>query len=176
MLKNEILTLRIMEEDDLELVRSWRFNPDNYDYFYEFTPVSKLKNKQWFESSINKSNEINFIIENNKDKKAIGIIALIDIDHRNRKAEMGRVLIGDNAERSKGFGAKAISVLLNYAFNHLNLNKIYCEVFDANKPALNLYKKIGFEVEGNFSNHIYKNGNYENIIRLAIFKEKSNNA
>ncbi len=41
--KDEIITLRAMEEEDVEQVGKWRFDPDNYDYFYEFVPVCKLK-------------------------------------------------------------------------------------------------------------------------------------
>ncbi len=61
--------------------------------------------------------------------------------------------------------AECAILLLDYAFNHLNMQKVYCEVFEANTNALNAYKKFGFVEEGKFLNHIYKNGKFETVIR-----------
>lgn len=173
MLSDKKIILRVMEKEDTEIVRKWRFSHNNYDYFYEFTPFSKFKNEKWFESATNKNNEINFIIETVDESKPVGMISLVDIDHRNQKAEMGRVLIGEQSERGKGYGKSAINLLTEYAFNHLNIHKLYCEVFEFNEDAINAYKKAGFEIEGKFINHIFKNGKYENVIRLAIFNKKN---
>ncbi|ACC98417.1 GCN5-related N-acetyltransferase [Elusimicrobium minutum Pei191] len=169
MLNNKNISLRAFEESDAETVRAWRFAPQNYDYFYEFVMPNKIQNDAWFQNTLKKTSEINFIIET-KDAKPIGMIALIDIDNRSQKCEMGRVLIGEEDYRSKGLGREIIKTILDYAFNHLNMHKVYCEVFADNAAALGLYKKCGFEEDGYFKQHVYKNGEFKDIVHLSIFK------
>lgn len=170
MLNNDKITLRAFELEDAEIVRKWRFDFDNYDYFYEFTPTSQYSNEIWVQNTLKKQSEINFVVEDNKSKNSIGIISLINIDYRNQKCEMGRVLIGDKKFRGKGIGLDIGTLLVNYAFNHLNMRKIYCEVFADNTAALSLYKKLGFVEEGLLKEHIYKNGQFKDIIVMAKFK------
>lgn len=169
MLTGKNIKLRAIEESDLNKIYEWRFSYENYDYFYEYPIVNKEQNKLWFESTLKNHNEVNFAVESSG--QLIGIVSLINIDYRNRKAEMGRVLLGETSFRGKGFGNEMINLLLEYAYKHLNLRKIYCEVFEKNTKALDLYKSLGFIQEGILKEHIFKNGKYENIIILAKIGE-----
>jgi AcrR family transcriptional regulator len=48
----------------------------------------------------------------------------------------------------KGFGTAAISLILEFAFNELNLHRIYLQVFSFNKRGLKLYEIMGFIHDG----------------------------
>jgi len=85
-----------------------------------------------------------FFKENNKH---IGNIKLEPIDFKNKKATIG-ILIGDKNYWGRGIGTEAIKVLVDYGFKNLNLKEINLGVISENKPALNLYKKVGFKVDG----------------------------
>jgi RimJ/RimL family protein N-acetyltransferase len=170
MLCNSNVILRAAEMVDSELIRKWRFDPDNYDYFFEFIPIGREQNEIWMKNSIQKQTEINFIIEKRESNVPIGMISLIDVDHRNQKCEVGRILIGDKDARRQGFGKDSIALLIEYAFNHLNMRKIYCEVFSDNLNAVSLYRELGFGEEGLLKEHVYKNGVFKNVILMAIYK------
>lgn len=176
MLNNDKITLRPIELGDSELIRTWRFDPQNYDYFYEFVPNNKDQNKIWMQNVLSNKNEINFIVDRNdintKEQKSIGMISVLNIDNRNQKCEMGRVIIGDVNSRKLGFGTEAILLLLKYCFNHLNMRKISCEVFAENKIAATLYQKLNFIQEGLLKEHIYKNGEFKDIQLMVLFKDK----
>ena len=47
----------------------------------------------------------------------IGCISLQNIDHRSRNAFLG-IFIGEDEHRSKGYGAEAIRLILDYGFKH----------------------------------------------------------
>lgn len=47
--------------------------------------------------------------------------------------------------------------------------KINLRVFYDNKPAVNLYRKLGFEVEGTFVKEEKWNGKYRTILSMAVF-------
>lgn len=78
----------------------------------------------------------------------IGHIELGAIDRRNRAAKVGRVLIGEEAERGKGAGLRALQLLLGVAFEDLNLHRLELAVYDFNRPAIRCYEKAGFRHEG----------------------------
>lgn len=166
MLSNTKICLRAMELEDTALIKKWRFDWSNYDFFYEFTPVSTHAQHIWMEKTVTARNEMNFIAEVLPAHTPFGMIALLDIDLRNQKAELGRVLVGDISQRGKGRGKMMVQLLCNYAFNHLNLHKVYCEVFADNARALETYLKCGFEQTGIRKKHIYKNGSFKDIVLL----------
>ncbi len=61
-------------------------------------------------------------------------------------------------------------IAIQYIFENINIQKICCEVFNFNTATIKLHKKFGFREEGYFYNHILKNGNYEDIVFLSLFK------
>jgi diamine N-acetyltransferase len=157
-----------MEMEDCDIVRSWRFAPENYDFFYEWTPTSKFANDAWFKEALSRRTEINLIIE--RGGETVGTIALTSIDYRNRKCEMGRVFVQEDA-RKDGVGFESCALLLKYAFKHLNMHKVCLEVFADNAAAVTLYEKLGFVKVGTMKRHIYKAGVFKDVIVMEIIDE-----
>lgn len=76
--------------------------------------------------------------------KHIGNIKIDPINQRNRIGEYG-ILIGDKSEWGKGYAKETSLSTIDYCFSDsLNLRKITLGVVEDNKPALELYRKIGF--------------------------------
>lgn len=53
---------------------------------------------------------------------------------------------------------------MDYAFTVLNLYKLYLVVDTENKKAIHVYKKLGFEVEGELKHEFFSNGEYRNCL------------
>lgn len=170
-LKGKNLYLRAIDEKDFPLLYSWRFSETAYNAFYEFPVINQSQYQAWLTGKLDKNDEVNFIVCLN-DGIPIGMISLIGIDLRNRKAEMGRVFVESSQYQGKGYGKEMIEVILMYGFNHLGLNKIYCEVLQENEKALNSYKKCGFEIEGTLKEHIFKNGLFQTVLLLSCFNKQ----
>ena len=79
-------------------------------------------------------------------------------------------MIGESNCRGKGFGKYATTQALLHAFEDLNLHRITLTVLESNKPALSLYKKIGFKSEGIMIDAVYKSGGYHNLVAMALLK------
>ena len=79
------------------------------------------------------------------------------------------IIIGETDEQGKGYGKEVMELIIDYAFNTLNLNKVIVEVVEYNKRALEVYKKLGFIEEGRLKKHYYADGEYFDVIILAIF-------
>lgn len=167
-LSSEKLELLPVTEADLDMMCRWRNRAENYDHFFEWEPITPERQRRWFEEQLRNNCERNFIIWQ-KPKDAIGTISLVNIDYRNRKAEFGRFFI-DEPYRGKGMGKKALQILHDYAFNHLNLRKLYCEVLASNSRAIRLYEEVGYQICGTFKQHVYKDGAYVDVVRMELFK------
>ena len=95
----------------------------------------------------------------------IGHISLHDADHINRNAFLG-IFIGDEEYRSKGYGAEAIRLVLNYGFNTLNLNNIMLSVHSDNTAGISCFKKVGFHDAGRRREWKFKDGKYVDVMYM----------
>ena len=74
--------------------------------------------------------------------------------------------------RGKGLGYFSYMEFMPFLFNEYNLNKITLEVLSTNKPAFNLYKKIGFVVDDIKKDDVLKNGEWVDSIIMSIKKDE----
>lgn len=110
---------------------------------------------------------IQFAIRGVDSEALMGYIALMNIVWSNRTADLG-VFIGDVDNRGKRLGATAISLLLDYAFNELNLQRIQLDVVDYNRPAIRVYQKLGFTQEGARRQHGERDGKRYDVLLFGI--------
>jgi RimJ/RimL family protein N-acetyltransferase len=61
-----------------------------------------------------------------------------------KSAHLGRIIIGKEKYRRKGYGKKIVNYLLDYVFKNLHQPMVELNVFDWNTVAINCYKKAGF--------------------------------
>ncbi|HZJ87113.1 MAG TPA: GNAT family protein, partial [Erysipelothrix sp.] len=104
------------------------------------------------------------------DDKPIGTCALMNVDMRNRHAELS-IVIGEKEYWSKGYGSQIMEKLLAWGFEGLNLRKLYLHVFAFNKRAINLYEKFNFKKEGTLKEMLYRNGEYHDVYAYGLFKD-----
>jgi len=169
MLTGPTVRLRAVEEGDLATLASWRSDPEHYDHFYEFVPISAAAQRAWFDAQRGRRDEINFAAQAH-DGTLVGTVSLVNIDARSRRGELGRVLVGHADYRGRGCGAEMIGLALEYGFDHLNLNKIVCEVLAHNERAAAAYVRAGFRVEGTLRDHVYKRGGFVDVDTMALFQ------
>lgn len=170
MLQSKRIKLRAIEERDLALIISWHNNPQRHSFFYEYPPTSFNKQHFKFEKQPHNTSEINLVIST-LDGIAIGTVSLYNIDFRHREAEWGRLLIADEAFKNEEVSAEAEALILHYAFEYLNLHKLYCEVFAGNEKEVLIHQKFGFRPEAILNAHIFKSGKYVDVILLALFED-----
>jgi putative acetyltransferase len=68
---------------------------------------------------------------------------------------------------AKGVGTALMQALIDVADNWLNLSRLELTVFTDNQPALKLYKKLGFVVEGTHRKYAFRDGIYADVYAMA---------
>lgn len=62
--------------------------------------------------------------------------------------------------RGKGVGTALMEACVDLADNWLNLTRLDLRVYVDNEPAISLYKRFGFEIEGTHRRFAYRDGEY----------------
>lgn len=168
MLIGKFVTLRIMEKSDIEMIRKWKNSPDNYNYFANRDFISDSRQEKWFASKSTDPSGIYLIIINNKTNKPIGMTLLESLDHRNRNACWG-IYIADTKFRKRIYAVESVILLFNYAFDYLNLYKIYGNTLKNNLRGRKFHKFIGFSEEAIFHKHVFVDGDYTDLIWISLF-------
>lgn len=168
-IKYEDITLRAIEESDLELLKEMLNDPDieNTTGGYSY-PISTYQQRKWFEGLSNRRDELRLIIDT-KEHGPIGVVMLTDIDWKNRTAQ-SHSKISRNELRGKGYGTKALKARTKYAFEQLNLHCLYAHIIEYNIAAQRIVEKCGFKKEGVLRERVYKNGKYHNVVVWSILK------
>ena len=81
------------------------------------------------------------------DKTLSGVIFLHSLDQTDRRAMLAMGLLR-RADLGKGFGSRALRLLLGHAFGAMNLHRVSLRVLAYNLRAIAAYKKAGFVHEG----------------------------
>ena len=166
--------LRAMERSDLPLFVSWFADPDVREFLTTRSLYSMSFEEGWYENMLkvpieNHPMMIDILVDN--QWLPVGDIALPEINWINRQAEVG-VMIGEKAYWNRGFGTQAMRLMLHYAFDTINLNRVYLEVYEPNIRGIHCYEKAGFIKEGCLREAQYLNGKYVNVWMMGILKSE----
>jgi len=130
--------------------------------------------KKYLQNSIESHDMYYFGIFLNNGK-LIGGVSYNSFDSINRAAILG-ITIGEKEHWNKGYGTEAITLLLDYGFNILNLNNVMLSVFSINKSAQKCYEKAGFKLIGKRRKSRFLAGKYYDEIYMDILAKDFKNS
>ncbi len=161
--------LRPLEREDLHWILRFRNNPIFYVNFNQPMPLNYDQQLSWYENEILTKKAFAYVIVLNNIN--IGYIALQNINWIVRSAEISHFIMEDY---NQDFVIFAHRLILNMAFNSLNLNRIYSNCFAFNPVYKNL-EELGFKVEGEIRQSCYKKGEYFNSFLISVLKDEAKN-
>ncbi len=116
-------------------------------------------------------NSIEFRLRTLDDGRLIGFVALHTIEWNNRAALLA-IGIGDADYRGKGYGRDALRLILRYAFDELNLERIGLDVIANNAGAIRAYERAGFRHEGAMRRAVLRDGQAYDRLIMGILREE----
>jgi RimJ/RimL family protein N-acetyltransferase len=173
MLRGENVTLRALRRDDLPLLCQF-----NNDLAVELAGGGDPPMPQPFEwlladfereAAAGGRDDTRFAIE--VEDKCIGACGLFHFNWTSRTGELG-IGIGDKDYWGIGYGKEAVGMLVGYAFQYRNLQRVWLWVHARNERAIRAYTSCGFVEEGRLRNHVWSNGQYDDAVYMGILREE----
>ena len=106
-----------------------------------------------------------------EDNRMIGEIDLSGINWASGESIVG-ISIGDRNDWGKGYGTDAMRIVLRFAFDELNLHRVFLNTFEYNPRAIRSYEKCGFKDEGRQRGMLNREGKRWDIIYMGILREE----
>lgn len=171
MLRDNLLYIRKLEASDLDRTWEWMNTPEIFMIMGVHAPISKTGQHRWFESLDKSADKIVFAVCTIDGNTHIGNVSLDIIDYRHRNARLS-IFLADPATRGQGNGKRALALLLEYAFNFLNLHRLYAKVNSDRENILRFYQNMGFQPEGKMRQHEFINGCYIDKLIVSILRHE----
>lgn len=165
-ISGERIYLSPVNPDDAEFFCKWLNDKEVTQWLSLHAKVVSLPGERKFLEKMAEEG-YNFSIVLREGDLLLGNISLMGVNPVNRGAELG-VFIGEAAFRSKGFGAEAIKLLLNYGFQTLGLHSVLLHVYEENARAIACYRKCGFREIGRRREAAFIDGRFFDIVSMDI--------
>ncbi|AMW33175.1 Protein N-acetyltransferase, RimJ/RimL family [Fervidobacterium changbaicum] len=168
-MEGKLATLRPMEVSDAQKFVQLINDEKTKEYLSLVFPMNQFLEEEWIKKNAISHNQANFSIE--AGDNLIGSAGLMGIDWVARSAEYG-IAIFDPNYWNKGIGTEVTQMMLRYAFEYLNLNRVWLRVFENNQRAIRVYEKCGFIQEGRMRQARYLKGQYFDVIIMSILADE----
>lgn len=173
-LKGDTIYIRALEPNDLEFIYAIENDMSIWEVSNTQTPYSRFLIKQYLENAhqdIYEAKQLRLAICQDEDYPPIGLIDLFDFDPKNNRAGIG-IVIHNDENRNQNVGTQALTLLINYAFSHLNLHQLFANIAVENKPSIALFTKFGFINIGVKKDWTLVNGNYCDEAMFQLINKK----
>ena len=167
----EQVYLRPITEEDTDDIIRWRNSEAVRPYFIYQQPFTREGHLKWLKNMIYSGKGYQFIVCQIEDDKPIGSAYFRDYDKEHNKIEYG-MFLGENNVKGKGIGTEIFKLSLQFAFEVLDVHKVYSRVFADNAICLRSCEKAGIEREGVFVDDVCINGVYKDVVMLGIINPK----
>jgi putative acetyltransferase len=107
------------------------------------------------------------------DGEVVGQCGLHTFPNRPRRRHVGQIGMAVRDDwQGKGVGAAMMQALVDLADNWVNVSRLELEVYTDNEPAIKLYQKFGFTIEGTGTKYAYRDGEYVDVYFMARLREQ----
>ncbi|MGE3540907.1 MAG: GNAT family N-acetyltransferase [Candidatus Tectimicrobiota bacterium] len=168
-LQSARLYLREVRPSDVtDTYYRWMNDPEVTRYLESrFTPYAREGLREYVLGKLGDRDNVFLAIILHEGERHIGNIKLGPIHWIHRYADIG-LLIGEKDCWGQGYATEAIQLVVEYAFNTLNLHKLTAGCYALNAGSLHAFRKVGFLVEGTRLQHFYYDGSYIDEILLGL--------
>jgi putative acetyltransferase len=106
------------------------------------------------------------------ENEIIGQLGLYTFPNHPRRRHAGQIGMAVMDDwQGKGAGTALMQAAVDLADKWLNLTRLELDVYTDNEPAIRLYKKFGFVIEGTLVNYAYRDGQYVDTYTMARLRK-----
>ena len=168
-LNGSSIYLRPWQDQDIDLLFKGVNDLAVRETLFTYRPKSKIELMDEIRKDLTTDKSILLTICECSSNQPVGMTAFYRIDYVSRAA-IFFLAIYDSTKWRLGYGSEATKLMVDYAFNCLNLNRIRLHVACENPKAVSSYEKCGFIKEGTLREAMYHNDRYVDFYVMAILR------
>lgn len=165
------VTLRKIEESDLENIMRWRMDEDITRYMNTDPQLTLEGQKEWL-AAVQRDEDVRYWLIEVEGEPA-GVINLKGLTDPEGKFGWA-YYVGEKKLRSMKTALSLEMSMYDYAFNELQGTAVYGDIFSLNQGVIQLHKLCGCEIVEEKKNHICKNGVYYDVVYMRMTAERWN--
>jgi RimJ/RimL family protein N-acetyltransferase len=173
LLRGEKVRLTAVSSRDVSILARWWADADFLRFYDSLPAYPKTEDQLMRRIEGGQEGRENFLfaIRPLATDELIGLFELDGIIWSHRTSGVS-IAIGNPDHRGQGYAADGMRVGLHFAFNELNLYRVYLTVFSYNEAAIRLYEKLGFSREGVSREHLERDGRRFDMIHYGILRHE----
>ena len=169
MITRNNIGLRAVEKRDLEILKDWRNIPSFRKNFREVRELNSQNQENWHNKLNSSSNEFMFIFEDIEKNIPVGAGGLLYINWIIRSADFSFYIGHDEGYIDEKYAIDAASLLIQYGFNNLNLNKIWMELYEFDHKKINFFiDNFNFKIDGKLRANCFEDGQYWDSLIISL--------
>lgn len=168
-LEGDRVRLRPVQEGDLPSFVKWLADREVTRWLAAIgDPPTAEEEQDWYFSMRENPDNVLWAIET-LGRQLMGSVEL-RVTPRAERAELG-IAIQDKSQWSKGYGTEAVRLVVAYAFDEMDLNRVELTCDETNERAIRCYEKCGFVREGLLRQHRLVAGKFGNTLVMGLLRE-----
>ena len=136
---------------------------------YQDGPMRPDEIERFFTARVVGIDSLTLAVHLRATDRLIGSCAFSQLDGDNGSA-LYHITIGEKELWGRGYGTEATRLMLGHAFGSLGLHRVSLAVFAFNERAIRSYRKVGFVVEGQAREAIFRDGRFWDEISMSILE------
>ena len=165
----ERVYIRPITYSDTDDIIKWRNSESVRKQFIYRELFTGESHKKWLREQIETKKAYQFIVCEKENNHPIGCTYLRDLDLIYHKAEYG-VFLGEEKKRGKGIGKEILSLTMQFAFEELDLHKVYARALSDNLASIHCFLHSGFLQEAVLRDDVFIDGEYFNVVFVGMLK------
>jgi len=114
----------------------------NRECFFDSHEITKQEQLEWYRAYLEDWWDVTYIIT--VDSEPVGVMAVYNINTKEKTAEVGRVMV-DRSHRRLGYAGTALKLVMKYAMKELGMDTLCVYTKTNNDSAVALFESVGFE-------------------------------
>lgn len=161
MIITERLYIVDAQVNEIEAIMEMERHKDNTDFIWKGT-------YEEHKSEIENSDFLLLVIKERETQETVGF-ALNYLDKKSQRFELRRIAI---SKKGMGYGKEVMNALLKLAFEELNMNRFWLDVYPDNLIGIKLYEGIGMHKDGVLRQNYKSERGFLDQIIYSILKDE----
>lgn len=161
MVETDRLLLIYAKESDIEDIMEMERHKDNRNYIWQGTYEEHKK-------EIERDDCMLFVVKEKDTNNTVGF-ALNFIDGKSDRFELRRFAV---TKKGMGYGREVLASLIKFAFEELNMNRFWLDVFQDNYVGIKLYESMEMHADGVLRQNYKTERGYLDMIVYSILKSE----